>query len=164
MKKPTQHLNSDNHFLLKALTSAFSIALCLSISVSKADGFDQRQAIPLTPEHHAQILKNMRQMQGGVQQIILALAENDFQAVAKHAETLGMKDEKRAHNPLHQALPTTFKKMGKSLHMGFDQLASDALTINKTEHTLQQLGQLMDKCQVCHAVYRVEKSAPVQNN
>ncbi len=53
-------------------------------------------------------------------------------------------------------LPLQFKQLGADTHRQFDTLALDAEQLGDPQHTLQQMGKLMNNCIACHATYRLE--------
>ncbi len=124
-----------------------------------ANEFDSRQAIELSQEHKAQLLSNMRGALSTTQSIIKALATDDMQAVADYASPLGFKArQKKASDGLHDALPKSFKMLGKAMHKSFDKIAEDAETLKDSKHTLQQLSTVLNSCQGCHATFRIQST------
>jgi len=136
------------------------LALGLVSFNAAANEFDSRQAIDLSEEHKAQLLSNMRGAFSATQSIVSALAAEDMQAVVGYARPLGFKARKqKGSDALHDELPRSFKMMGKAMHQKFDKIADDAETVKDPKHTLQQLAEVLNSCQGCHAVFRVESVA-----
>jgi hypothetical protein len=75
--------------------------------------------------------------------------------VAKYAQSIGMVMGRQAGGHLHHVLPMEFKQLGMSVHQDFDMIAVDAESYNDPKHTLQQLGDTMNKCIACHTVYQI---------
>ncbi len=133
------------------------LALSLINFSAMANEFDPRQAIELSEEHKAQLLSNMRGALATTQSIVNALAADDMQAVADYARPLGFKARRqKPKDGLHDALPRSFKMQGKVMHQNFDKIADDAETLKDPKHTLQQLAEVMNSCQGCHASFRIE--------
>ena len=133
------------------------LALGLVSFNASANEFDPRQAIDLNEEHKAQLLSNMRGALAVTQSIVKALAEDDMQAVADYARPMGFKVRRqKPKDGLHDALPRSFKMQGKAMHQNFDKIADDAETLKDPKHTLQQLAEVMNNCQGCHATFRIE--------
>ena len=133
------------------------LALGLVSLNASANEFDARQEIELSEEHKAQLLSNMRGALAATQSIVSALAIDDMQAVADYARPLGFKArQQKGSDGLHDALPRSFKMMGKAMHQDFDKIADDAETLKDPKHTLQQLAAVMGSCQGCHATFRIE--------
>ena len=124
--------------------------------VSISNEFDQRQAVSLNQAQQAHVLSEMRSLLAGTQAIIVGLATDDMDAVAKQARLLGMAMKKKPENKLHGVLPKAFMMQGKAVHRAFDNIANDAESIKDPKHTLKQLGEALKLCQGCHEMYRIE--------
>jgi len=141
--------------LLKALPI---MVLGLASTISNANEYDQRQALPLTQAQQAHVLTEMRSLLAGIQGIVSSLVTDDMEGVAKHARPLGMAMKENPENKLHGVLPKAFMMQGKSVHMAFDSIADDAERIKDSKHTLKQVSETLQKCQGCHESYRIEIS------
>ncbi len=117
---------------------------------------EQRTPIPVTAEEKAHIHLEMRAFLASTQKIVSAAAGNDMKAVAEAAREAGMAAAHEVPAKLREKLPLPFKKMGHATHQGFDDLARDAESLGDANHALKQLGQVMDNCASCHAVFRLE--------
>ncbi len=150
-----QQSTSKPFFKHSILVPVFALGL-VSFNAS-ANEFDPRLAIDLNEEHKAQLLSNMRGALAVTQSIVKALAEDDMQAVADYARPMGFKVRRqKPKDGLHDALPRSFKMQGKAMHQNFDKIADDAETLKDPKHTLQQLAEVMNNCQGCHATFRIE--------
>ncbi len=119
---------------------------------------EQRTPIRLTVEEKAHIHAEMRLFLSSTQKIVTAAAANDMKALAEAARTAGMAAAHEVPGKLREKLPMQFKKLGHATHQGFDDLARDADSLGDANHALKQLGQVMDNCTSCHALYRIETS------
>jgi mono/diheme cytochrome c family protein len=117
---------------------------------------DGRRVIRLAEQERGLVLIEMRGFLGSVQQITAALAVNDMQQVAEQARRSGRAAQHAVPPLLIAGLPAPFKKIAFDTHAGFDQLALDAEQIGDREHSLAQLGELMQNCVVCHGAYRID--------
>jgi hypothetical protein len=45
------------------------------------------------------------------------------------------------------------------VHQDFDRIALDAETMGDTRHALTQLGETLNKCVACHAMYQLAAPA-----
>ena len=126
----------------------------LSGSVEKSD--DGRLAIQLTINERDIVFTEMRTFLESVQQITQGVVSKDFDAVAKAARTVGRAAQQAVPGTLVGKLPLEFKKMGFDTHTKFTQLALDAEQLSDGEHTLEQLGELLQNCVSCHAAYKIE--------
>ena len=120
-----------------------------------AEGIDNRQVLNLTEPQRNHILKEMRELLAGTQDILAALAKDDMAAVAKYSRALGFNMKHQAENPLHDVLPKEFMQIGMPMHKEFDQIAADAESLKDAKHTLQQLSATMGKCTACHTAYQI---------
>ena len=137
----------------------FIVLSAMNLQVS-ANDFDQRQVISLSEGQKAHVLTEMRRLLGGVQGVIHSLADDDLQSVALHARPLGMAMKKTPESELRDVLPKTFMMMGKAVHQDFDKIANDAETLKNPKHTLQQVSQMINRCQGCHESFRLEAISP----
>jgi len=123
-----------------------------SVTVSN----DGRLAIQLEPPEKDLVLAEMRAFLVAVQQITTGILQQDMQAVAKSARSVGLTTQRNIPGSLIGKLPLEFKKMGMDTHNQFDTLALDAIELEDSEHTLSQLSTLMQNCVTCHAIYKFE--------
>jgi len=119
---------------------------------------EQRAPIRLTAEEKAHIHAEMRLFLSSTQKIVTAAAANDMKALAEAARGAGMAAAHEVPAKLREKLPMQFKKLGHATHQGLDDLARDAESLGDANHALKQLGQVMDNCTSCHALYRIETS------
>ncbi len=159
-------LNISLSFLTQILIKQLPIMVLGLVSFNvTANEFDPRQAVHLNEQLKAQIFSNMRGMLTATQSIIGALAVDDMEAVANYARSVGFKAKKKQSNDeLHSALPKSFKILGKAMHMDFDKIADDAVTLKDSKHTLQQLADVLGHCQGCHETFRIDSSVNEVSN
>jgi len=117
---------------------------------------DGRTAILLEPSERNLILTEMRGFLASVQGVLSAASKEDMKTVVEAARHSGMPPPGQVPNTLVGKLPLSFKTLGFDTHKRFDQLALDAGQLGDREHTLEQLGELMNNCIACHARYRLE--------
>lgn len=135
-------------------TGLMAYKFILSGSAEKSD--DGRLAIQLTPAERDLVLGEMRTFLSSVQQITQGVASNDFDAAAKAAHEVGVAAQQGMPGTLIGKLPLEFKKMGFDTHAQFSQLELDAKQLGDSEHTITQLGTLLENCVACHATYKFE--------
>jgi len=123
-----------------------------SVSTS-ADG---RIAIHLTQSERDLVLDEMRTFLQSVQQITHGLAKDDMKLVAEYAKKVAKAAQGEVPGTLMGKLPMNFKKLGFDTHTKFDLLALDADALGDTNHSLNQLSELMQNCVACHASYRLD--------
>lgn len=118
-------------------------------------GSDGRIAIVLQDDEKNLVLTEMRTFLQSIQAITTAVVENDMKKVAENARLVGAAAQQAVPGSLVGKLPMEFKKLGFDTHSQFDMLAMDAEQLGDREHTLRQLGVLMQNCVACHAGYRL---------
>ena len=117
---------------------------------------DNRLAIQLTAGEKDLVLAEMRAFLASVQQITHGVSSKDMQLIATSARTVGLAAQQGMPGSLMGKLPLEFKQLGRNTHEQFDLLALDAEQLEDAEHSLSQLGALMQNCVACHAAYRLE--------
>lgn len=132
------------------------VAYQVFVSAPLENSADGRRIIRLTEQERGLVLTEMRGFLGSVQQVAAALALNDMQQVAEQARRSGHAAQHAVPPLLIAKLPAPFKKMGFETHASFDQLALDAEQLGDPDHSLTQLGALLQNCVVCHGAYRIE--------
>ena len=120
-----------------------------------APASDGRVALQLTEDERNLVLGEMRAFLASVQQIVQGIAEEDMGQVATAATRVGRAVQGDMPGTLVGKLPIEFKKLGFDTHSKFDQLSLDAREFADSNHTLAQLGELLQNCVGCHAAYRI---------
>lgn len=116
---------------------------------------DQREIIYLSAERRYHIFQEMQAFLLATQDIIIAIGENDMQAVqeaaSKHRtgygyDALGMRD----------SVPEAFYAMAQDTRDGFARVAEAAKT-GSTQKVAEELGETMTNCDVCHATWQMRE-------
>lgn len=136
-----------------------SAVLAAMLWTSPVMAEDDRQVIELTKEQRDVMLSQMRGFLEVVQDIVLATAEGDMEAVKEAARANGMGHHRQPGQRgmgAGRAAPMEFRQMGRATHMAFDELAQAAEF--GPQMVLEELGVLMSNCTGCHATFKlVEK-------
>ena len=140
--------------ILLTLVIAMTYMFILSGSVEKSK--DGRTAILLSSDEKDFVLTEMRGFLETVQEITVALSNDDLKAVAKLATASGKATLGGVPAPLMAKLPLEFKSLGIETHTEFDKLADVAKTAKTTNEVTARLGQLMLNCTGCHAGYKLK--------
>ncbi len=141
-------------FILLLLVGAMGYTFMIKgQTVAASDG---RTAIILAEGERTLVLGEMRTFLEVVQGIITAIEKDDMATVAKHARSVGFAAQEGMPASLMKKLPMEFKKLGMGTHKAFDQLAMDATDLGDKDQALKQLGELMQSCVACHAIYRID--------
>jgi hypothetical protein len=99
--------------------------------------------------------ENMRGHLVAVQQIVAALAVDDFAGIAKAATDIGYSFE-MAQMCTHMGAATPgFSEMALNFHRTADTIA-DAARINDRSAVLTALDKTLQTCTGCHAVFKQE--------
>ena len=117
---------------------------------------DIRSAIVLTEDERNLVLTEMRTFLETVRLITVALAKDDMAGIIEPARKVGMASSGEVPAGLSDKLPGQFKMFAMNTHKEFDIIALDAEALEDKQHTLTQLGALMNNCVSCHAIYRLE--------
>ena len=83
-----------------------------------------------------------------------------MEMISKAGRKVGTAAQQQVPGPLAAKLPLEFKKLGFDTHGKFTQLALDAEQLGDKQHTLTQLSELTQNCVACHAIYKIEVTAP----
>ena len=115
---------------------------------------DSRTTILLTQEERDLVLFEMRVFLQSVQQITSGISTDDMDLVASSARKSGRNAQIAVPGTLIGKLPIAFKKLGFDTHAKFDELALDAEQLGDGEHTVTQLGTLLENCVSCHSAFK----------
>lgn len=115
---------------------------------------DSRTTILLTQKERNLVLSEMRVFLQSVQQITSGISADDMDLVASSARKSGRNAQIAVPGTLIGKLPIAFKKLGFDTHAKFDELALDAEQLGDGEHTVTQLGTLLENCVSCHSAFK----------
>jgi len=115
---------------------------------------DSRTTILLTQKERDLVLFEMRVFLQSVQQITSGISADDMNLVASSARKSGRNAQIAVPGTLIGKLPIAFKKLGFDTHAKFDELALDAEQLGDGEHTITQLGTLLENCVACHSAFK----------
>jgi hypothetical protein len=115
---------------------------------------DSRTTILLTQKERNLVLSEMRVFLQSVQQITSGISADDMDLVVSSARKSGRNAQIAVPGTLIGKLPIAFKKLGFDTHAKFDELALDAEQLGDGEHTVTQLGTLLENCVSCHSAFK----------
>lgn len=139
--------------LLKSV--AFTLLIALPAHAEGAVHGDNRINLKLTADERAEFLAEMRQMLASVQGIMQGIGESDRNRIAESARLSGNRMARATPNTVRAKLPQSFKEIGGSTHMMFEELAVRAET-DDMDMLARETGKLMSQCMTCHATFRVQ--------
>lgn len=120
---------------------------------------DGRIAVQLSKDERNALLLEMRNWLQNSQAIMAAVAENDFETIARTAKASGMAAEAETPGSLFRKIPLEMKTLGFDTRKRFDEIAADAEKIKDNQLTIKQLSAAMNNCVACHASYRFVDTA-----
>jgi|MudIll2142460700_1097286.scaffolds.fasta_scaffold07485_5 hypothetical protein len=117
------------------------------------DGMDQRTPVPLLPMMANHQKQNMREHLEAVQEIVAALAVEDYDAIAKAAGRIGFSEPMgQMCNHMGAGAPA-FAEQALAFHRTADRIGAAAKARDKTK-VLTELGVTMKACTGCHATWK----------
>jgi len=139
----------------KHLSIAVSILLACSYRVSLADD-DSRKLVQLPEMMQQHMMSNMRDHLVAINEILIEMANSDFDKAAEVAEyRLGMSSLK-SHGASHMArfMPDGMRQAGTAMHKAASRFALKA----QEEEVLpayNALSEVTSACVACHSGYRI---------
>lgn len=146
--------------IIGAMTYKFIIA------GSTAEARNGRMVVLLDPAERLFVLKEMRGLLSGVQQLTEALAKDDLARAATLARSMGREADSGERAALMGKLPLAFKAMGLGVHADFDSMAKaaesavDAKAVSK-DLSLRLSGTLRT-CVACHDQFQFDMPPPAR--
>lgn len=140
-------MNSAAHMLC--------LLACLVPVSSGAAEEDARASIRLSAADGEHLRRGMRIYLESVQEIVQALSANDMAGVALAAGKSGAKLIADAPLTAVIGLPPEFTLASSETHRKFDELAETARSGTSRTIVLEHLGEILESCTSCHAMYRI---------
>lgn len=142
--------------LLLGCTQAPSAPVAAPPSPHRAlEALDTRKALPLLPMMANHQKQNMREHLVAVQEIVAALASDDFAAVEKAAARIGFSEQMGMMcNHLGAGGPG-FTEQALAFHHQADRIGDAARAKDKTQ-VQAELGKTLELCTGCHATWKQE--------
>lgn len=123
---------------------------------------NQPSRIQLSPETTELLIKEMRELQGGMKNIVPAISAGNWQEIAsighKMQDSYIMKNsltEAQMHE-LHQSLPERFQQLDHAFHHSAGLLAQAAEQQNH-EQVSYYYFKMTEACVECHTLYATHK-------
>ncbi|MBX3184961.1 MAG: hypothetical protein KF915_20230 [Polyangiaceae bacterium] len=122
-------------------------------AVEVLDAMDTRTPVPLLPmmAHHQK--ENMRDHLVAVQEIVSALAKEDFVAVERAAKRIGYSDTMGRMCTHMGAGAPGFTEQALNFHRTADRIGARARDSDR-EGVLKELGATLQTCTTCHASWK----------
>ncbi len=116
---------------------------------------DPRAPVMLRPNEKAAMLEDMREYLKGLQEIFVALAREDMNAVALRAESLGKIKIFHTYLTFPTVSGVRFRELASLVHEDFEEIATDAKANRNPKATLEKLATTMKRCVSCHESFRL---------
>jgi len=137
------------------IAGAVLAGLAAAVTAQNVPDPDQRQMLRLPPDERHIVLAERRNFVIAIQTITDALSREDMEAVAQAAMAMGSGAANEIPPHVVAKLPEPFKQFAGQVHTTFDAIALDAEGLGDVQHTLGQVGSLMQNCVACHSMYQV---------
>ena len=133
----------------------FALGLAITSSGASAEQpADPRHDLGFTVQERAVFLADMRNMLASIQGVLLGIGENDRAVIAAAARESGNRMARATPASIRAKIPQSFKDIGGSTHLAFEELALRAET-DEMDALARQTADVMQKCAACHAMFRV---------
>lgn len=122
---------------------------------------DARIIVRLNENEKAMVLGEMRHLLQTLQNVMSEVENENYEKASQYASSAGMAMAVDVNPAFMAKLPVAFKKLGMSVHEGFDQWAVELKTKPNDRKVISQVSALMQKCVACHASYKFPSGAEV---
>jgi cytochrome c556 len=139
------------------------LSLILALSVlSQANAAESppssRQYIPLDQVEKDYLIGEMHKNVAGIQGILAALGQQDYQRAQQAAAIRGMatfgSNDPSLPKTLADKTPPVWKPLAKALRLGFDDVAKGIADHEEQDVILERVSKVMNYCITCHATFR----------
>lgn len=141
-----------------AAVSAISYAAAPATPATAADyAVNKRMVIKATAEEHAFVLTEMNDFMASLNTINNAIANKDFETVAKTASAIANHSaEKPAIEVSFETkIPPEWKTFARPLRQGFGEVAQAAKQEPTVEKVMVKLAKTTQNCVACHATFKI---------
>lgn len=122
---------------------------------------DTRTPLPLLPRMALHQKHNMQQHLITVQNIVLAIASNDFDAVIEHSKDIATSKQTQKMCSMMGSSSPAFVAMGNAFHESADTIIA-AAGERDAQKTLDALGKTIQHCTSCHSQFRQDIVSTLQ--
>ena len=120
-----------------------------------AEGPDSRSPLNLSPEENFHVRAEMHGLLTATQGVIAGLVDDDMAKVQAAAAPAGLHAPGTVELRLAKKLPEPFRKLGKNIHVAFDEIGAMAADGKPPKEIQLYLAQAMNGCSSCHETYRL---------
>jgi hypothetical protein len=122
-------------------------------AAERLDRMDGRAPVPMAPMMANHQKQNMRDHLLAVQEIVVALASDDFAAVERAAARMGFSEEREQMCTHMGAAAPGFTEQALAFHHAADRIGIAARE-RDPERILGELGATLEACTSCHSTWR----------
>lgn len=140
---------------ITSILCAAALSTSLATSILQA-GEDDRTLLALNTTEAMGLRTEMRALLVSLSEVLAAMDENDMAAVEAAARKSGMVMVGQVEVSLKEKLTPGFMKLGKSVHVGFDDIADAARDGASQADLIGLLAEQTNRCTTCHAGYGVK--------
>jgi hypothetical protein len=132
--------------------TAFTLLSTTSIPAAAED----RTLLMLAAPEEAALRSEMRQLLISLSEVLDAMNENDMAGVETAARKSGMVMVGQVEVSLKEKLTPEFMQLGKSAHVGFDEIADAARDGASQDDLIGLLAEQTNRCTTCHSSYGLQ--------
>jgi hypothetical protein len=132
---------------------AVSAAGLVPSAAETLDRMDTRTAVPMAPAMANHQKENMRDHLLAVQEIVAALASDDFAAVERAAARIGSSEEREQMCAHMGAAAPGFTEQALAFHYAADRISIAARERDRGR-ILGELGATLETCTSCHSAWK----------
>jgi cytochrome c556 len=142
------------------IRKAAALSLLASLAAAPArpeNALDPREPAIRTSEERTFIFGQMRLFLETIAALQDDLAQGDMAKVSADAARRGAKEFSKALKPpgLLEKETDAWKQLGRSMRLGFDEIADKAKAGASREDILATIAATMQNCVACHQTYRI---------
>lgn len=136
-----------------AATSSATTAPSAASAAAALDGMDTRAPVPLLPMMANHQKQNMRDHLAAVQEIVSAIATDDFAGVERAASRIGFSEQMGQMCTHMGAGAPGFTEQALNFHQTADRISAAARDRDRAR-VLTELGATLQTCTSCHAAWK----------
>ena len=116
---------------------------------------DSRVSLGFTQAEKVVFLSEMRRMLSSIQGVIAGIGEANREQIIKSARYSGNRMARETPESIKKKTPASFKEIGGSTHMMFEELVIRAET-DDMDLLASFTGELMAQCLACHERFKTD--------
>ncbi len=142
------------NYFTRLITCAIASLILLTGSLNAAE--ESRTLLNLNASEAANLRSEMRALLVSLSEVLAAMDENDLAGVEAAARKSGMVMVGQVEVSLKEKLTKPFIMLGKSVHVGFDDIADAARDGASRDDLISLLSEQTNRCTTCHSSYGLQ--------